>query len=145
MTEIAFHFNVPDRLTYTCRLVRKAYLAQAKIAVLAAPAELDELDSLLWRFSGTEFLPHSTVQSTGPTQVHSPILLIDTPSGSAHRDVLINLSPDVPAGFEQFARLIEVVTASEEDRQSARPRWKHYAQRGYAVQRHDLAAGKEAA
>ena len=24
MTEVAFHFNVPDRLAYTCRLVRKA-------------------------------------------------------------------------------------------------------------------------
>ena len=27
MTEVAFHFNVPDKLHYTCRLLRKARAA----------------------------------------------------------------------------------------------------------------------
>jgi DNA polymerase-3 subunit chi len=31
-----------------------------------------------------------------------------------------------------------VVTLDEEDRQKARHRWKHYADRGYAITRHDL-------
>ena len=30
MTEIAFHFNVPDKLAYSCRLLRKAYLSGAR-------------------------------------------------------------------------------------------------------------------
>jgi DNA polymerase-3 subunit chi len=32
------------------------------------------------------------------------------------------------------------VTQEDEDRQQARMRWKHYADRGYAIKRHDLAA-----
>ena len=46
----------------------------------------------------------------------------------------------VPDGFERFERLIEVVTADEADRLQARQRWKHYAERGYAITRHDRAA-----
>ena len=46
----------------------------------------------------------------------------------------------VPQGFERFERLIEVVTGDEGDRLQARSRWKHYADRGYAITRHDLAA-----
>jgi len=45
----------------------------------------------------------------------------------------------VPEGFERFERLIEVVSQDDGDRQRARARWKHYADRGYAIQRHDLA------
>jgi DNA polymerase-3 subunit chi len=45
----------------------------------------------------------------------------------------------VPPGFERFARVVEVVSASdEEDRQLARLRWKHYAAQGIAIKRHDL-------
>ncbi|MET0311843.1 MAG: DNA polymerase III subunit chi, partial [Burkholderiaceae bacterium] len=55
-----------------------------------------------------------------------------------HQQVLVNLGGAVPAGFERFERLIEVVTGSEEDRQGARARWRHYADRGYSIVRHDL-------
>ena len=41
-------------------------------------------------------------------------------------------------GFERFERLIELVTQDEQDRLDARARWKHYADRGYAIIRHDL-------
>ena len=54
--------------------------------------------------------------------------------------VLVNLGDGVPEGFERFERMVEVVGGGEEDRASARDRWKHYASRGYAITRHDLAA-----
>jgi DNA polymerase-3 subunit chi len=44
----------------------------------------------------------------------------------------------VPEGFERFERLIEVVSLDEADRLRARDRWKHYAARGYAIERKDL-------
>jgi len=34
--------------------------------------------------------------------------------------------------------VIEVVTLDDTDRQWARQRWKHYADRGYSITRHDL-------
>jgi DNA polymerase-3 subunit chi len=70
---------------------------------------------------------------------HSPVVLIETPLPAPHRQVLLNLGARVPEGFEQFERLIELVTADDQDRANARQRWKHYADRGYAITRHDLA------
>jgi len=54
------------------------------------------------------------------------------------RDVLLNLGQTVCAGFEQFARVIEVVTLDDADRQKARMRWKHYTEQGFDILRHDL-------
>ena len=50
MTEVMFHLNVPDRLGYACRLLRKAYGSGAKVVVSAPPATLARLDVLLWTF-----------------------------------------------------------------------------------------------
>ena len=46
----------------------------------------------------------------------------------------------MPAGFERFERLIELVGTGEADRAHARTRWRHYAERGYQIKRHDVAA-----
>ena len=59
MTEIAFHVNVPDRLAYACRLLRKAVRQGARVAVTAPPATLRGLDRALWTFEPTEFVPHA--------------------------------------------------------------------------------------
>ena len=42
MTEIIFHVNVPDKLAYSCRLLRKAYLSGARVSVTAEPDVLAE-------------------------------------------------------------------------------------------------------
>ena len=34
MTEIAFHFNAPDKVAYACRLLRKAVAVNAKVVVV---------------------------------------------------------------------------------------------------------------
>ena len=52
-------------------------------------------------------------------------------------EVLVNLGDEAPAGFERFARLIEIVGTEEAERAAARSRWKHYAARGYALQGHE--------
>ncbi len=62
------------------------------------------------------------------------MLLADSLSDAIpHSQVLLNLGHEVPGGFERFERLIEVVSLDDADRQGARGRWKHYADRGYAI------------
>ncbi|WP_298934229.1 DNA polymerase III subunit chi [uncultured Ramlibacter sp.] len=139
MTEVAFHFNAPDRLGYACRLLRKATASGARVVVTAEPALLRELDTALWTFSPLEFLAHCHVSQGGEALARSPIVLADQPATAPHQQVLVNLGGPVPEGFERFERLIEVVTGEEGDRLQARERWKHYAERGYAITRHDLA------
>jgi DNA polymerase-3 subunit chi len=145
MTEVAFHFNVPDKLGYACRLLRKATGAGSRVVVTGAAGELRSLDTELWSFSALEFIPHC-LASNADAQVlaASPVVLAESARGTPHQDVLVNLGGSIPEGFERFERLIELVTRDDGDRQQARARWKHYADRGYAIKTHDLAA-REAA
>jgi DNA polymerase III subunit chi len=141
MTEIAFHFNAPDKLAYACRLLRKAVASGAKVVVTGDEASLQTLDTLLWTFSALEFLPHCRADSPMEQRMASPIVLaaqIDGNEALPHHQVLLNLGDAVMPGYERFERTIEVVTLDEQDRQNARQRWKHYADRGYAITRHDL-------
>ena len=145
MTEIAFHFNVDDKLVYSCRLLRKAYLSGAKVVVTAAPEILDQLDQLLWSFSPTEFVPHCRASAPENSLTVTPVLLAESLTACPHYGVLVNLGQSIPAEFERFERFIEVVTQDDDDRLAARGRWKHYTDRGYAMKRHDLAAAGEGA
>ena len=141
MTEVAFHFNAPAKLAYACRLVRKAAGTGARVVVTGEPELLRELDVALWTFSPLEFVAHCHAESAdAQVLAASPVVLSAEARSAPHQQVLVNLGAPVPEGFERFERLIEVVSTDEADRQDARRRWKHYADRGYAVQRHDLAS-----
>lgn len=145
MTEIAFHFNVSDKLMYGCRLLRKAYLSGADVVVTAGPEVLAELDELLWSFSPTDFVPHRRVSESENSLPGTSVLLAESLVAVLHQGVLVNLGQGTPDGFERFERLIEVVTQADDDRLAARSRWKYYTDRGYAMKRHDLASAGEGA
>ena len=138
MTEVAFHFNVPDKLAYSCRLLRKAVAKGARIAVLAEAQDVHSLDRRLWAFAPVEFLPHCIIgKATPEVQAASPIMLCDSIADVDHDQVLLNLGQGVPAGFERFERLIELVACDAQDREHSRLRWRHYTARGYSITRHD--------
>jgi DNA polymerase III subunit chi len=144
MTEVAFHFNVPDKLAYACRLLRKANGSGAKVVVVGEPELLQRLDTELWTFSALEFIPHCHAASAEPQVLQaSPVVLAGSARATPHQEVLVNLGGRIPEGFERFERLIELVSQDDDDRVQARARWKHYADRGYVIRRHDL-AGREA-
>ena len=141
MTSVEFHANVDDKLSYGCRLIRKAVRSGAKAVVVAEADTLTQLDQLLWSYSNTEFLPHCSVNSPEATRAASPIVLVeqlpDPANELAISSVLINLGQRVPVNFEQFERLIEISSADADDRQAALGRWKYYKDRGYALKRHE--------
>lgn len=138
MTGIAFHFNAPDKLGYACRLLRKAWSQRARIVVTGEDAQLRDLDRQLWTFSALDFLPHCLADAPPDQVARTPIVLARAPADSPHQQVLVNLGDTVPEGFERFERLIEVVSQDAQDRDGARARWRHYAGRGYEIQRRDL-------
>ena len=145
MTGVEFHFNLGDRMNYACRLVRKAVKGGNRVVVTGEPELVRELDTALWTFSPLEFIPHCHAASADAQVLDaSPVVLADSARGTPHQEVLVNLGGRVPEGFERFERLIELVSPDEDDRQQARKRWKHYADRGYQIQRHDRAGGEGA-
>jgi DNA polymerase-3 subunit chi len=75
--------------------------------------------------------------------VYTPVVFVtgsELPDNMAHHHVLLNLGQSLVKGFESFERIIEIVSLDSEDKIQARQRWKHYADRGYSLQRHDLAS-----
>lgn len=139
MTEIAFHFNAPDRLVYACRLLRKAYLKGARVWVLADPPLAAALDQQLWTFAGTEFVPHCRETADAALQARTPVVISEGQTdGTEDRDVLVNLCDRLPASYARFARVIEVITPDPTVRQSARERWKQYKSAGFEPQHLDL-------
>jgi DNA polymerase-3 subunit chi len=144
VTEVAFHFNTPGKIGYACRLVRKAAATGARVVVTGDAATLRELDVALWTYSPLEFVAHCNVEGAAPQVLAaSPVVLATDSRMAPHQEVLVNLGSPVPDGFERFDRLIEVVTTDDVDRLQARQRWKHYADRGYDMKRHDLARQEE--
>ncbi len=138
MTELAFHFNAPDRIAYACRLLRKAVGSGAKVMVTGDKDTLQQLDAALWTFSATDFVPHCHLDSDPWVVAASRVILATSTESAPHHEVLLNLGQDVPQGFEGFERVIELVGLDDEDRQLARGRWRQYMELGHAITRHDL-------
>ena len=136
MTEIAFHVNTTDKLDYACRLLRKAWGAGSKVVVTGDPEFLRELDAALWTFSPVDFVPHC-YDAPSPVRELSPIVFAESLQSAPHVEVLLNVGAEVPAGFERFERMIELVSSEDGDLRNGRLRWKHYASRGYAMTRYD--------
>jgi len=140
VTEIDVHFNTADKVNHACRLLRKAVVGSgARVLVTADAATLDAVDAALWQLSPVDFIAHCRTDDAPHAVARSPVLLASSGDAPApHRQVLLNLGAALPAGFERFERLIDLVGRDDADRQAARARWRHYVERGYAIQRHDF-------
>ncbi|WP_338844690.1 DNA polymerase III subunit chi [Massilia sp. W12] len=138
-TRIDFHSNVPDKLQYCCRLVRKARARPdtPRILLLNSDAgQLARLDEALWTFSDLDFLPHVTVEH--PLAPHTPILLstreIDPPQGEPL--LLINLTTRLVQDPARFVRIIEIVPADEHELLLGRQRYRDYNGMGAQLSHH---------
>jgi DNA polymerase-3 subunit chi len=154
MARIDFHSHVTDKLLYCCRLSRKIMASsdperQLRTIVITGEAqELQELDSLMWTFSKTDFLPHAWIDQEGAPE--TPILFVENlddlnDRANAHRDILIYLHPQAPTlmdtWLERFPRWIEVVTTQENERMAGRERFKGYRALGHELHHFDQSKG----
>jgi DNA polymerase-3 subunit chi len=104
------------------------------------------LDTDLWAVGATDFVSHCSSKAAASTKERSSVVLTpDIASAGTARQVLVNLGATVPAGFDSFERVIDIVGVDEEDRNLGRQRWKMYSQMGHAITRHDLLAKGTAA
>lgn len=139
MTEVAFHFNAPDKLAYVCRLARKAMRQDVCVAITGSGQDLQRLDRMLWAMGPTDFVAHCLDDADEQMRQASAVLLVSDPRTCGRHDVLVNVGDAVPQGFEQYAKLVEVISQSDQaDRGRARERWRHYAAQGFTIVRHDL-------
>lgn len=133
MTRIDFYSNVPDKILYACRLVRKARAANCRLVLFGQDrAQLTQIDEALWTFSDTDFLPH--VMADDPLAAQTPVLLADAGMTELpHHELIVNLSNQMPPDFARFERLLEIVAADDQDKAAGRERYSYYKQRGYTL------------
>jgi len=141
VTEIDGHYNMPDKVGYACRLLRKAVSAHgARLVVVADPALLEAIDMALWKLSPSDFVAHCRSDDAPFVVARSPVVLADgAASALPDRPILVNLGAELPPRFERFERLIDIVGSDDADRQAGRVRWRHYKDRGYAIRTHAYA------
>lgn len=145
MTEIDVHYNAADKLHHACRLLRKAAVAAgARVVVVGEAEQLDELDAALWGVAPADFVAHCRHDAPEWMLVRTPVVMWPAHHEAAppHREIIVNLGSELPSGFERFERLIDLVGSDEAERRAGRMRWRHYADRGYAITRHDVGAGR---
>jgi len=140
MTRIDFYVvktaGADARLNVDARLTEKALGRGHRIFINCESADqLSALDSYLWEFKATSFVPHEVAGNHTDERVvlgfeHGP---------QTHNDVLINLALSPPSYFAQFERVAEVVTQDAASLDALRSAWRHYRDRGYPLQKHELA------
>jgi DNA polymerase III subunit chi len=133
-----------QRWAFACRLTEKAYLKDLKIVIVSDTlADAQALDELLWTFNERSFIPHKVCideHSVDPaTAVH---LTVEAAPAAADllpaADLLVNLAQRLPAGFQRYARIAEVIDADEERRRLGRERFKVYRDLKLPLETHQM-------
>ncbi len=125
-------------LVYACRLVEKAYLLEHRVRVHCDSAELaGRLDSVLWTFSDRSFVPHGLAGSAGAAG--APVVISADDQDVPPADLLVNLGREVPADFQRYDRVAELIDADEERRRAGRERFRFYRERGIEPETHTVA------
>lgn len=126
-----------DKLRFTCRLLEKAYEQNHQVFICAETmAQAAQLNDLLWTFKDISFVPHHLAGTPGA--ITPPIQIGDGSTLPPHRDILINLHAEVPAFFDQFDRVIEMVLNEETSEKIKLDHTQFFQTKGFSVNTYDL-------
>lgn len=133
MTQVNFYTlpssEAQSRLQFVCRLTEKAYSLGHRIHIQTDSEQQSKLlDDLLWQYSASSFIPHSSEQGNDPVSLDTDL------AGAKHADVLINLSKEACQTEGQFSRINEVISADPESLEQGRNRYRAYAQKAYQIE-----------
>ncbi len=140
MTRIHFFHGAADKFLAAVQWLALQNAQRSRtLVVLTEATALDRFDQLLWSRPPTRFLAHCRLGH--PLQSQTPIIL--TPHLEATPDDLtvLNLDLEIPAGFERYQALVEIISADENDRQAGRNRFRYYRERGYQLDNTDISNG----
>ena len=119
-----------------CRLSLKAWEEGYGVSVLAASEEdARALDELMWEYPAGRFLPHEL----GTANPDVPVTIVSAPAAiPPGRDTVVNLSAAAVPEPERFRRLLEIVPADEQQRESSRDKYRAYRSQGLEPNHHQI-------
>lgn len=139
MTRVGFYIveneDAGARLRLALRLTEKAHAQGHRIFINSEDQEQAQaLDEQLWSFRPASFLPHALID----TDKDTPISIGWGQEPVDHDDLLINLQTSVPNFVGRFRRVAELVNQEPVRLQALRESYRHYRDRGYALEEHRL-------
>ena len=145
MTRIHFHL-LPDQASaarnlFACQQAELAYRKGRRVLVYTTDAEASQrMDSLLWSFRDSSFLPHSLLdtQHQSVSKPPDPVHISHGEEAGDHHDVLINLSDSIPGFFSRFDELQEIVIDEQDALERSRNRYRYYLDHGYPLEHHRI-------
>ena len=107
-----------------CQLAMMAWQqGMQSMVLLPDDKQLQQLDELMWSLPPDRFLPHQPVAQPGDAPV---VLGLPADLDHCQAQVIINLDTQAIARPERFRRLLELVPASDADRQASRLKFRAY-------------------
>ncbi len=145
MTRVDFYIlssEGPDEpLRVACRVAEKAWRQGNRVRIESDSKDaLHRLDALMWTYKQESFLPHEMEGEGDDWQQldPAPVVLCAPGTTADVPDVLINLSPAVPAIAESCPRIAEIISADPGSRQVGRDRYRLYRDRGFELSSHQI-------
>ena len=130
-------FSMVESRPFICRLVEKIYKKQHKIFIyVASMDDAEHLNTALWTFRDVSFVPH-VIYETDP-KADAPIQIGYTNPPADADDILINLTAEVPAFFNNFKRVLEIVPSDPELKKISRIKYKQYQQNDCELVMHNI-------
>jgi DNA polymerase III subunit chi len=125
------------RLQLACRLIEKAYQQKHQVYIqMQNQAEAEYFDRFLWTYRDDSFIPHNLYGD--PQNPRPPIQIGFDQTPEDHRDILINLSDDVPSFYQPFSRILEIILNDPAGQSRARDRYRFYRDLSYEINTHKL-------
>ena len=119
-----------------CRLIEKIYRQGLTVfAQVDNEEEAQRFDDLLWTFRQGSFVPHEPFRADAQ---EAPVVIGSGDSVPGGQDVLINLSTNLPEGYEIYPRIAEIVDQDPAIRSAGRLRYRQYQSLGMDIQTHKL-------
>ena len=132
MTRIDFYFNVSDKALALADLVESAVHKRRHVTICVADeSRAAAVSSNMWQQKPESFLPHAAANHA--TAAFAPIVIHWPEMALQNDELLINLRLEQPSFFSRFTHLIELVGEDEQDKITARARFKFYRDRGYEI------------
>ena len=145
MTKVDFYVskdNAPQfALRTACRIAEKAFTAGHRIHIhMQNESDCEKLDAMLWTFRDRSFIPHEI----SPVPIENCPVTISAEKSpdmtSAHNDMLLNVSLELPENFKQFQRIAEIIDTQPESIHAGRERYRFYRENGLMPQHHEVSS-----
>ncbi len=137
MTRISFFHGDNYRLYAAAQWVADDHLKSTPVLIYTPREEHAEtLDRLLWTQTSLGFTPHC--RTNAALAAETPVLITTQLDAPTDKRTLVNLSDDIPAGFDRFSHIVEIISLSNEVRLPGRDRFRFYREQDCSIESHDI-------